>query len=127
MSAAGGSIQEISVRGRILAVASDADASVDLGGYEAEQQANGNGTSRKVLKSKNWMIENLTVSIDDNIADLEFLQECADSTDDVDITITFVNGVVYGGSGTVVGKVAKSTQGTTAGISLSGPGKLVQQ
>lgn len=124
---AGGSIKEVSVRGRIFAVASDADANIDLGGYEAEQRPNGNGTGRKILMAKPWKIENLVISIDDNQADLEFLQDSANSTDNEDITVTLVNDVVYGGSGSVSGPLAKSTQATTANVTLSGPGEAVQQ
>ena len=123
----GGSMKEVSIRGRIFAVASDGDANIDLGGYEAEVRANGNGTARKILLRKPWLFENVVLSIDDNQGDQEFLQEVENSTDFVDITVTYVNDVVYGGSGTVTGKIAKSTQAGTATLSLSGPGEAVQQ
>jgi hypothetical protein len=127
MGASGGSIQEISVDGRVYQVASDADATIDLGGYEAEQRVNGDGSTRKILMRKPWKIENLVISIDDLLGDLEALQGIANLTGNVDITITLVNDVVYGGSGTVTGPVAKSTQATTSTISLSGPGNAQAQ
>ena len=78
MPAIGGSIQSVSIRGRLFAVASDAEANKKLGGFENEVQANGNGTARLVKTRVPWSIDGLQIEIDDNRADHEFLKEIAE-------------------------------------------------
>jgi len=127
MTAVGGSIESCSIRGRLFAVAADAEANRKLGGFENEVQANGDGTARLVKTRIAWLIDGLTVVVDDVRADQEFLQEIADGNDFVPITITLASGTTYQGTGTVSGEIQFSTQNATAQIALSGPGKLTQQ
>ncbi len=123
----GGSLESVSIRGREFAVAADADVSYQLGGMQNEKQANGDGTTRTIQTRVPWAMDGLTVTIDHDRADLEFLQEIADSGEDVAIAATFASGAVYAGRGTITGEIQGSSQSATAGISLSGPGKLEQQ
>jgi hypothetical protein len=127
MAAVAGPIESISIRGRNFPVASDADATKKLGGFENELQANGDGTSRIIKTRVPWAISGLKVEIDESRADHEFLQEIADSKDYVDITMTLCSGFTYQGLGTVVGEVQASTGSATADISLGGPQTLTQQ
>lgn len=128
MAATGGSIESVSIRGRQLAVAADADVNMQLGGDNNETQMNGDGRTRRKIKTPvAWMLEGVAFSIDDDRGDLEFLQEIADETKDEVIVITQANGVSYQGVGTIDGEIKKSTQNTTAPVTLSGPGKLTQQ
>jgi hypothetical protein len=123
----GGSILSVSIRARLFSVASDADVSMDLGGYSNETQSNGNGTARIIKTRKTWMLENISVVLDPDNNDLEFLQEIADGNTFVPITIELVSGHVYQGKGIVTGDLKGSTQNTTATITLSGKEKLTQQ
>lgn len=125
--AVGGSIESISIRGRILPVAADAEANKKLGGFENEIQPNGDGTGRLVKTRVAWAIDGLQVEINDSRADAEFLQEIADGLELVSITITYASGVTYQGDGTVTSEVQSSSQNATASISLAGVGKLTQQ
>lgn len=128
MSAAvGGSIESISIRGRLFPVASDAEANKKLGGFENEVQANGDGTARLVKTRVPWSIDGLQVEINDARADAEFLQEIADELDFVAITMTLASGVTYQATGTITDEVQSSSQNATATITLSGPGGLSQQ
>ena len=127
MAAVGGSIESIEINGRGFAVASDAEANRKLGGFENEVQANGDGTARIVKTRVPWMIDGLTVEIDDTRADHEFLQDIADGRLYVTISITLASGLVYQGEGIVNGEVQASSQSATASITLSGQGKLTQQ
>jgi hypothetical protein len=117
----------VSIRARLFSVASDADVSMDLGGYSNETQSNGNGTARIIKTRKTWMLENISVVLDPDNNDLEFLQEIADGNTFVPITIELVSGHVYQGKGIVTGDLKGSTQNTTATITLSGKEKLTQQ
>jgi hypothetical protein len=127
MGTTGGSIQEVSIKGRIFVVAADADATIDLGGFVNETSPNGDGSARTLKTRKVWKTEGLALEIDDARADLEFLQAIADSTKDVPMTITQVSGITYSGKGTITGDIQKSTASATAPIVLSGANKLRQQ
>lgn len=125
--AIGGPVESISIRGRLFPVASDAEATKKLGGFENEVQSNGDGGARLVKSRVPWSIDGLQVEISDARADAEFLQEIADAFDWVPITITLASGATYQATGTVSGEIGSSTQNATASITLSGPGTLSQQ
>ncbi len=123
----GGSILSVSIRGRLYSVASDADVSMDLGGYSNEVQSNGDGSARIIKTRKPWMLENIVVVLDQDRGDLKELQDIADGNTYVPITIELVDGNVYQGNGTVSGDLKGSTQNATASITLAGKDKLTQQ
>lgn len=125
--AVGGSIAKVTIRGRIFPVASDADATKKLGGFESEVQANGDGSARKIMTRVPWSIDGLQLEVSDVRADHEFLQEIADSAEWVPISLEHASGVVYQAQGTVSGELGASSQSTTATVTLSGPGTLSQQ
>jgi hypothetical protein len=126
-AAIGGSIETVSIRGRLFAVAADADASRKLGGFENEVQANGNGTARIVKTRVPWMIEGLTLEVNEDRADQQFLKEIADALDFVTMTVTFASGHTYQGRGIITGEIAFSSQNATAEVTLSGPGEASKQ
>lgn len=127
MPAIGGSVESVEIRGRTFAVAADADATRDIGGFTNEVMANGNGTARLIKTRKPWKIDGLSLAIDDIRGDHEFLQEIADGHEFVDMSVTFANGLTYQGSGTVAGDLGTSSQSATGALSLSGEGTLTQQ
>lgn len=127
MPAVGGSIESISIRGRLFPVASDAEANKKLGGFENEVAANGDSTARLIKTKVPWSIDGLQVEINDTRGDAEFLQEIADALDFVDITMTLASKVTYAGTGTITDEVQSSSQSATATINLQGPGSLEQQ
>lgn len=127
MPAVGGSIQAISIRGRLFPVASDAEANKKLGGFENEVQANGDGTARLVKTRVPWSIDGLQIEINDDRADQEFLQEIADGLEFVSITMELASGTVYEGTGTITDEVQSSSQNATATIKVGGPGSLSAQ
>jgi hypothetical protein len=123
----GGSIQEISLAGRVFAVAADADGQRKLGGFENAEEPNGNETSRKIMTRVNWSITGLTLDIDDDNGDHEFLQERADAKRREVFSVTFVSGAVYQGSGGPLGEIQFGNQASTASVDFGGPGKLTKQ
>ena len=125
--AIGGSIQAALINSRNFPVASDADITKDLGGVSSEVMPNGDGSARKIQTRKKWMIEGLQVEIDDQRADLEFLQEIANSSEYVPIALIQVDGTTYQGTGTIEGDIKGSTQSATATINLGGPNTLEKQ
>lgn len=127
MPAIGGSIESISLDGRNFAVAADAEANRKIGGFENEVQANGDGTARLVKTRVPLSIDGLTVEIDDDRGDHEFIQALSDRNDYFPITITYASGAVYQGTGQVTGETQVSSQSATASLSLMGPGVLTKQ
>jgi hypothetical protein len=127
MPAIGGSIQSLTIRGRIFPVASDAEANKKLGGFENEVQANGDGTARKIMTRVPWAIDGLQVEINDDRGDHEFLQEVADSHDFVSIEMELASGTVYAGTGTITDEIQSSSQNATATIKVGGPASLEAQ
>lgn len=127
MPAVGGSIESVSIRGRLFPVAADAEVNKKMGGFENEVAPNGDGTARKIMTRVAWKLDGVQVEINDAKGDAEFLQEVADSPNYETITIRLASGVTYQGEGTIEGEVQASSQSTTATIALGGPGKLTQQ
>lgn len=132
MGAIGGSIKNISIKGRPFTVAADADANRDTGGYSNEVQSNGDLTVRVVKTAKPWSIDGLTLSIDDNRDDMKFLQDISDGKDAgddglYDCTVTEVAGTTHQGRGTITGDLKKSTKNSTCPVTLMGADKLTKQ
>ena len=127
MAAVGGSIEEISLSGRSFSVAADAEAQRKLGGFENEVLANGDGTARVIKTRVPLSIDGLTVVIDDDRGDQEFLQDLANSSNFFVVAITYASGLTYQGTAQIVGENPASSQSATAAISLMGPGTLTKQ
>lgn len=127
MSAIGGSIESINMAGREFPVSADAESQRKIGGFETEVQANGDGSARLIMTRVPLSIDGLTVEIDDDRGDHEFLQELSDRKGFYPIAITYVSGVTYQGRAHLVGELQVSSQNATASISLGGPGKLTKQ
>jgi hypothetical protein len=127
MAAIGGSILEVSLAGRIFAVAADAGAERDLGGWTNETPANGNGTSRLVKTARSWIISGVELQADDSQGDQEYVQELANSTDFFAISVTFASGITYQGSGQLVEEAKAASQTATMVVTLAGTGTLSAQ
>lgn len=128
MAAVGGPLESITIAGRSFPVVADADANIDLGGFSAEMSPNGDGTARDLMSRKPWKVDGITIAIDPDREDLEYLQDKANSPGGrYPITITLVSGVTYQGRGKPTGDLKMGTKESTAGIELSGPGELAQQ
>lgn len=124
---AGGSIESVGLAGRTFSVAADADSNRKLGGWENELQMNGDGTGRSIKTRVGWLIDGLTLSIDDLRGDQEYLQDLKDRKDFYPIDITYASGAVYSGLGQVTGEEQASSMSTTSAVTLAGPGKLTRQ
>jgi hypothetical protein len=123
----GGSIENVTIDNQLFAVAGDADATMSIGGWNNEIQPNGNGTARIIKTRAPWSITGLTLAVDDDAANQEFLQAIADGNEYVPVTIRMASGVTYQGTGTITDPIERSTQSATMSLSLSGEGALTQQ
>jgi hypothetical protein len=127
MSATGGSFQQVSIGGRLFAVAADADVTKKLGGFTAEVQPNGDSSARLILTRAAWEIAGLNLSLDNDRGDHEYLQNLIDNKRFVDISATEASQVTWQGTGTVTGDLVASSMSATVAVTLGGPGKLTQQ
>lgn len=127
MAAVGGSIESITLDGRNFAVAADAEAQRKLGGFENEVQSNGDGTARLIKTRVPLSLDGLTLEIDDDRADQEFLQELSNRNDFFPVVISYASGNDYQGTAQIVGETQASSQNATAAVSLMGPGVLTKQ
>ena len=127
MSATGGSIESVILDGRIFPVAADAEAQRKLGGFENEVQANGDGSARMIKTRVPLSIDGLTLEVDDDRGDHEFLQELSDRNDFWPLIISYASGNDYQGTAQIVGETQASSQNATAAVSLMGPGILTRQ
>ena len=127
MAAIGGSVEAITLAGRIFSVAADAESQRKLGGFENEVQPNGDGSARIIKTRTAWSLDGLTLEVDDDRGDQEFLQDLANQQAFFVVAITFVSGEVYSSTGMIVGEMQYSSQSATAAVSLMGPGKLEKQ
>ena len=128
MSAIGGPIQSVTIKGRTFVVAEDADASVNYGGDKNEIAMNGDGKSARLLKSKvAWKVGGLKLQIDPDRNDHEFLQDAADENDFWDYSHTEVDGNTYYGQGQFTEDLEKSSKDATLEVTVMGPGRLTKQ
>jgi hypothetical protein len=127
MAGKGGSIQSVSINGRLFPVAADADTSRKLGGFENEVQANGDGSARTIKTRVPWSLGGLQVEIDEDRADQQFLQQVADQPDPVPMAITYASQATYQGTGTLTDELSFSNTSATATISMMGQGQLTLQ
>ncbi len=128
MSAVGGSVESVSIRGRLFAVAADADVNMKTGGSDNAFEPNGDGLTGRIIKTRTgWMLSNIVLSIDHDRADLDFLDEVQEETEPVDITITYADETTFQARGTIIGEPEYSAQKSTAAVTLGGPGKASAQ
>ena len=127
MPAIGGSLESITLAGRIFAATADAEVQRKLGGFENEVQANGDGTTRTVKTRVPWSLSGVVVESDDSRGDQEFLQELADGNENFAVSATYASGETYQGTGAVAGELQVSNQSASAAFDLMGPGKLTPQ
>ena len=125
--AVGGPIESMGLGGREFAVAQDAEVNRKLGGFENEVQSNGDGTARLIKTRVPLQLDGMTLVIDDDRGDQEYLQELQDGKDFFPITITYASGATYGGSGQLTGETQYSSANATATANVQGPGKLRKQ
>lgn len=127
MAAVGGSLESISLDGRIFPIASDAEAQRKLGGFENEIQANGDGSARIIKTRVPLSLDGLVISMNDDQGDHEFIQALSDRLDFFPIALTYASGAVYQGSAQLTGETQSSSQSASATVSLMGPGELTKQ
>jgi hypothetical protein len=121
MGVRAGDIRQFTYGGREFDVqGEDANVVINLGGYTAEVGLNGNQTPHVTKRSKKAVVSDVTISVDDNRKDLEFLQDKQNAAELVPLSITLASGVTYSGQMALVGDLQKSTGDGTATLTFEG-------
>lgn len=128
MPAIGGSVESITINGRTFGVAADAEVQKKLGGSENEVEANGDGATVRLIKTKvPWSLSGVVVEVDDLAGDHEFLVDLSNQSDFFPVVLTYASGESYQGTGQLTGELQSSSQKATAELNLTGPGQLTKQ
>ena len=123
-----GSISEISLNGRSFKATADGDGATNLGGMSNELQMNGDGETARLKQTRTaWKFSGLDIAIDDENEDQEFIQDLQGNGKPFPIKVTYSDGTVRSGKGSVIGDIESSSMNGTASIELSGPGKFKKQ
>lgn len=127
MSAIAGPIVKFTVDGREFAVKSDSNSMRSIGGKSNTVDPLGNGSAILVQNDILWEISDVELEIDDLRGDHEFLQDRSNSSRFYAFTAKYSSGVVYQGTGHIIGEMKYDNLKSTMTIGASGPGRLTQQ
>lgn len=127
MAQVGGTVTECTIDNRPFAPAGDAKVVIKLGGFSNEVAPNGNGTSRLLKTAEAGSVEGLSVAIDHDQADAQFLQDTQDGQKFVPFTITLADGNTYQGSVQITDMPGFDTSSATADLKLAADGKITRQ
>ncbi|MDC7218643.1 MAG: hypothetical protein PQJ59_01810 [Spirochaetales bacterium] len=120
MTVRGGEIVQAIVFGRVFEVKKDANVTFRMAGYTNETEPTGSGGLHTKQSVKLGGFDSLPLSLDPDRDDLEFLQECADSGEPGNCSITIVNGVTYAGQLVIEGEVDAASGDGQAEITALG-------
>ena len=124
---AAGPAESIVIAGRRFPCNADDDVTVQLPGWTNEIKMHGDGGGHPAKSRKPGKIDGLNVVIDHERDDLEYLQDCADKHEYLDISLTLCDGRVYAGSMQLTGdSTAEGTKEGFAPVTLEGPNLEVQ-
>ena len=115
-----GPFESHTLNGRRFTCDAEDDAKWKLGGKSNEVKPNGDGTSRVVQSRKVDSIEGISLVIDFDNGDDEFLQDLKNSGKMFDYSGTANDGAVFAGSVQIVDDIELSFKEGTATVSLQG-------
>lgn len=124
MGAVGGPPETLSLNGREFRCTGDADVSRELGGHTATYESNGDGSTRKIMVPVPWSLGGVSIEIDSDNSDQEYINDVKNSQDDVDVLISYTDGSSYTARGGIDGEAPYSNSSASATFDLKGPGKL---
>jgi hypothetical protein len=125
--ATGGPPQSITFAGREFAITADSDPTIKYGGFENDEEPNGDRTARMIKTPVTWAVTGFSVQIDTALEDQEFLQQAANNFADDVFTITLADDTVLQGRGQLTGELVFSPATAKAAVNFKGPGELTQQ
>ena len=98
------------------------DYKLDLGGKTKERRMNGDGTGHSVITAKAWSLEDAQLEVTGVTDGIEFLQDVQNEIPDAIITITFLDGRTYKGTGSISGDLKEGTYEGYVPVTFDGAG-----
>ena len=116
----GGDIRQLTINGRELSVMAEATVNIDIGGFTNSGNLTGNGGLHINQVRKLAGFSDCSVSIDDEIDDLKYLQNLANEANVVPVTMTLASNITYSGQLAVFGELVKNTNEGSATLEMRG-------
>lgn len=117
----GGDIRQISIKGREMDPAPEGSCTFMVTGFNLETKITGNGRGVNTQTRKVAGIKGLSLSVDPDGKDQEFLQDVQNSGLFVPVNLTLASGKTYSGQLAVNGDLAASTSDGKVEVDLLGP------
>lgn len=117
---AGGAFESIVLNGRQFSCDAESEPEVDINDYENEVKPNSDGTFRISKTRKVNSIEGLTISINTDTDDLEFIKDLNARLEPFSISATRVDGGVYSGEVMLTDDLKYNEKEETMEITLQG-------
>jgi len=127
MGGIGGSIESITLAGRIFSVTADTKTIIQLGGFQNTVESNSDGTVRIIKIRVPMSLSGIVVQIDSLRGDNEYLQGLSNSTDFFPISLILPSGEIRQGVAQLIGELSENVDTATMTINLMGPGTLTSQ
>ena len=119
--AAGGPLESVTIDNRRFPVDGEINAMLSLSGFTNEAKPNGDGKSFRVVKTpKTAKLKAVTVVMDNERGDMEFIQYVINLFEPVPFFATEVDGTVWEGNIIITGDPEKSTKEATMELELQG-------
>lgn len=120
MNTKGGPISEVVIDGRKFQVMPDSDPDLAVGGRKANVTKPAQGTSKIDFETLPGSIKGLTLILDQDRRDTEFLQSIVDGGELVDCSASNSVGTTWAGKQIITSEIAEKLKGSTIDIDLEG-------
>lgn len=109
---------------KVFAPKSGEDYNMMIGGFKSNDDDGNTTSALERIDQKNAYPWSLEPTIASHNGDIDYLQDCANSTIEGTWTAVFANGETRTGSGMPVGDLAENRQAGTIGFKIAGSGKF---
>ena len=120
MAKANGALESVVLNGRRFTYDAESEASVDLSEWDNEVKPNSDGTFRTVKTRHVQKIESLTLEIDVDRGDVDFINEVKAKLAPVPLSATRVDGKMYEGEVMITDSTSLNDNESTMEVTLTG-------
>jgi hypothetical protein len=118
-----GYLKTVDIGGREFAARADSTPTSIGGGVQGTRLMNGDGSSRNLKQAVAWKYSNVTLSLDPDRADIEYLRN-VQKGDDVDLVFTDMDELSYQGVGNIEGELSIDHATDSCTVEFTGGGEV---